>query len=182
LLAYETLFHAKDHSASREPVNGRTLTQCLAMTDAAVRLVRLPLPITTDGRTGFVYTICGSPVHKRKTTSVRMDRYALGWCGVMKFDAWVRDHLPRCRAGVAGAVKPWPTKQPPARSGPNVRAGIACHGRAGMQSDQALGPYPNLLKTESGRGYRLLGGWTVRRLYAAKPQPVSSACVTANRR
>ena len=34
---------------------------------------------------------------------------------------------------------------------------------------KALGPYRNLLKTESGRGYRLLGDWTVRRHDAAKP-------------
>ena len=34
---------------------------------------------------------------------------------------------------------------------------------------KALGPYRNLLKTESGRGYRLLGGWSVRRHDAAKP-------------
>src|SRR3984885_10916369 len=27
---------------------------------------------------------------------------------------------------------------------------------------KALGPYRNLLKTESGRGYRLLGSWTVQ--------------------
>jgi predicted ATPase/DNA-binding winged helix-turn-helix (wHTH) protein len=34
---------------------------------------------------------------------------------------------------------------------------------------KALGPYRGLLKTESGRGYRLVGDWTVRRLDAAKP-------------
>ena len=34
---------------------------------------------------------------------------------------------------------------------------------------KALGPYRNLLKTESGRGYRLLGDWSVRRLEAAEP-------------
>ena len=34
---------------------------------------------------------------------------------------------------------------------------------------KALGPYRNLLKTESGRGYRLLGDWSVRRHEAAKP-------------
>ncbi len=34
---------------------------------------------------------------------------------------------------------------------------------------KALGPYRSLLKTESGRGYRLLGDWTVRRHAAAKP-------------
>ncbi len=34
---------------------------------------------------------------------------------------------------------------------------------------KALGPYRNLLKTESRRGYRLLGDWTVRRHDAAKP-------------
>src|SRR6516162_4150934 len=28
---------------------------------------------------------------------------------------------------------------------------------------KALGPYRGLLKTESGRGYRLVGDWTVRR-------------------
>ena len=33
---------------------------------------------------------------------------------------------------------------------------------------KALGPYRNLLKTESGRGYRLLGDWSVRRHDAAK--------------
>jgi DNA-binding winged helix-turn-helix (wHTH) protein len=34
---------------------------------------------------------------------------------------------------------------------------------------KALGPYRGLLKTESRRGYRLLGDWTVRRDAAAKP-------------
>ena len=34
---------------------------------------------------------------------------------------------------------------------------------------KALGPYRNLLKTEAGRGYRLLGDWSVRRHEAAKP-------------
>jgi predicted ATPase/DNA-binding winged helix-turn-helix (wHTH) protein len=34
---------------------------------------------------------------------------------------------------------------------------------------RALGPYRGLLKTESRRGYRLLGDWTVRRRDAAKP-------------
>jgi predicted ATPase/DNA-binding winged helix-turn-helix (wHTH) protein len=34
---------------------------------------------------------------------------------------------------------------------------------------KALGPYRSLLKTVSGRGYRLLGDWTVRRHDAAKP-------------
>ncbi len=34
---------------------------------------------------------------------------------------------------------------------------------------KALGPYRGLLKTESRRGYRLLGEWTVRRHDAAKP-------------
>src|SRR5580658_778276 len=34
---------------------------------------------------------------------------------------------------------------------------------------KALGPYRNLLKTESGRGYRLLGDWTVRHQETAKP-------------
>src|SRR5262249_35746664 len=35
---------------------------------------------------------------------------------------------------------------------------------------KALGPYRSLLKTESRRGYRLLGDWTVRRRDAVKPQ------------
>jgi non-specific serine/threonine protein kinase len=34
---------------------------------------------------------------------------------------------------------------------------------------KALGPYRSLLKTESGRGYRLLGDWTVRRQDAVAP-------------
>src|SRR5262249_44871632 len=34
---------------------------------------------------------------------------------------------------------------------------------------KALGPYRGLLKTESRRGYRLLGDWTVRHYDAAKP-------------
>ena len=34
---------------------------------------------------------------------------------------------------------------------------------------RALGPYRGLLKTESRRGYRLLGEWTVRRPDAARP-------------
>src|ERR1700679_1802722 len=34
---------------------------------------------------------------------------------------------------------------------------------------KALGPNRSLLKTESGRGYRLLGDWTVRRQGAAAP-------------
>ncbi len=34
---------------------------------------------------------------------------------------------------------------------------------------KALGPYRGLLKTESGRGYRLLGDWTLRSRVAAKP-------------
>src|SRR5499427_1970972 len=34
---------------------------------------------------------------------------------------------------------------------------------------RALGPYRSLLKTESRRGYRLLGDWTVRRRDAARP-------------
>lgn len=38
-----------------------------------------------------------------------------------------------------------------------------------MAVRKALGPYRNLLKTESGRGYRLLGDWTVRHHDAAKP-------------
>jgi predicted ATPase/DNA-binding winged helix-turn-helix (wHTH) protein len=37
-----------------------------------------------------------------------------------------------------------------------------------MAIRKALGPYRNLLKTESGRGYRLLGDWSVRRQDAAK--------------
>jgi hypothetical protein len=36
---------------------------------------------------------------------------------------------------------------------------------------KALGPYRNLLKTESGRGYRLLGNWTVRRQDTLRPPP-----------
>ena len=36
---------------------------------------------------------------------------------------------------------------------------------------KALGPYRGLLKTEPGRGYRLLGDWTVRR-HDAAPAPV----------
>src|SRR5579863_391328 len=31
-----------------------------------------------------------------------------------------------------------------------------------MAVRKALGPYRSLLKTESGRGYRLVGDWTVR--------------------
>src|SRR5271154_3109573 len=34
---------------------------------------------------------------------------------------------------------------------------------------KALGPYRGLLKTESRRGYRLLGRWSVRHHDAAKP-------------
>jgi predicted ATPase/DNA-binding winged helix-turn-helix (wHTH) protein len=34
---------------------------------------------------------------------------------------------------------------------------------------KALGPYRNLLKTESGRGFRLLGDWTVQHHDAARP-------------
>src|SRR5258708_27504675 len=34
---------------------------------------------------------------------------------------------------------------------------------------KALGPYRSLLKTEFGRGYRLLGDWTVRHRDEAKP-------------
>jgi DNA-binding winged helix-turn-helix (wHTH) protein len=34
---------------------------------------------------------------------------------------------------------------------------------------KSLGPYRNWLKTESGRGHRLLGGWSVRWHDAAKP-------------
>src|SRR5215467_11011655 len=34
---------------------------------------------------------------------------------------------------------------------------------------KALGPYRNLLKTESRRGYRLLGDWNVRSRDAAQP-------------
>ncbi len=35
---------------------------------------------------------------------------------------------------------------------------------------KALGPYRGLLKTESGRGYRLLGSWTVQHHPASTPQ------------
>ena len=35
---------------------------------------------------------------------------------------------------------------------------------------KALGPYRSLLKTEFGRGYRLLGDWTVRHRDEAKPR------------
>jgi len=38
-----------------------------------------------------------------------------------------------------------------------------------MAIRKALGPYRNLLKTESGRGYRLLGHWAVSRHDAARP-------------
>jgi non-specific serine/threonine protein kinase len=38
-----------------------------------------------------------------------------------------------------------------------------------MAIRKALGPYRNLLKTESRRGYRLLGDWIVRRHDAARP-------------
>jgi len=38
-----------------------------------------------------------------------------------------------------------------------------------MAVRKALGPYRNLLKTESGRGFRLLGDWTVSRHDAARP-------------
>jgi len=38
-----------------------------------------------------------------------------------------------------------------------------------MAVRKALGPYRNLLKTESGRGYRLLGDWSVRRQDATRP-------------
>ena len=38
-----------------------------------------------------------------------------------------------------------------------------------MAVRKALGPYRSLLKTVSGRGYRLLGDWTVSRHDAAKP-------------
>jgi predicted ATPase/DNA-binding winged helix-turn-helix (wHTH) protein len=38
---------------------------------------------------------------------------------------------------------------------------------------KALGPYRGLLKTESRRGYRLLGDWTVRRHATAKPLALS---------
>ena len=41
---------------------------------------------------------------------------------------------------------------------------------------KALGPYRSLLKTESGRGYRLLGDWTVRRHDAARPRSAPSGC------
>jgi predicted ATPase/DNA-binding winged helix-turn-helix (wHTH) protein len=58
---------------------------------------------------------------------------------------------------------------------------------------KALGPYRNLLKTESGRGYRLLGDWSVRRHEAAGPpvgpqrmrvdgeSPVTNFAVTVTR-
>ncbi len=57
---------------------------------------------------------------------------------------------------------------------------------------KALGPYRNLLKTVSGRGYRLIGDWTVRRHDAAKSpvgvqrmrsgaSPVSNFPVTVTR-
>src|ERR1700759_1016461 len=36
---------------------------------------------------------------------------------------------------------------------------------------KALGPYRGLLKTESRRGYRLLGDWTVRRHDASRRPP-----------
>ena len=38
-----------------------------------------------------------------------------------------------------------------------------------MAVRKALGPYRSLLKTESGRGYRLLGDWAAQRHVAAKP-------------
>ena len=38
-----------------------------------------------------------------------------------------------------------------------------------MASHKALGPFRTLLRTESGRGYRLFGDWTVRRHDAAAP-------------
>ena len=41
---------------------------------------------------------------------------------------------------------------------------------------KALGPYRSLLKTESGRGYRLLGDWTVRHQDAARPRSACSGC------
>ena len=50
-----------------------------------------------------------------------------------------------------------------------------------MAVRKALGPYRNLLKTESRRGYRLLGDWTVRRHDAAKP-PVGRAADAGRRR
>jgi DNA-binding winged helix-turn-helix (wHTH) protein len=34
---------------------------------------------------------------------------------------------------------------------------------------KALGPYRSLLKTVSGRGYRLLGDWSVQRQEATRP-------------
>jgi predicted ATPase/DNA-binding winged helix-turn-helix (wHTH) protein len=44
---------------------------------------------------------------------------------------------------------------------------------------KALGPYRNLLKTETSRGYRLLGNWTVRPHDAARPprglQPIAGS-------
>ena len=44
---------------------------------------------------------------------------------------------------------------------------------------KALGPYRGLLKTESGRGYRLLGDWTVRRHDGAEPLDRRQMRVTA---
>lgn len=38
-----------------------------------------------------------------------------------------------------------------------------------MSLRKALGPHRSLLKTESGRGYRLLGGWAVKRHEATRP-------------
>ena len=51
---------------------------------------------------------------------------------------------------------------------------------------KALGPYRDLLKTESGRGYRLLGNWTVRHpaatttIAAAQPAPVARQAPATN--
>jgi len=53
-----------------------------------------------------------------------------------------------------------------------------------MAVRKALGPYRNLLKTESGRGYRLLGEWTARdqgpRIAAPKQLRVSEATSEIN--
>jgi predicted ATPase/DNA-binding winged helix-turn-helix (wHTH) protein len=44
---------------------------------------------------------------------------------------------------------------------------------------KALGPYRDLLKTDSRRGYRLLGDWTVHRLDAATPALASQQMLVA---
>jgi DNA-binding winged helix-turn-helix (wHTH) protein len=41
---------------------------------------------------------------------------------------------------------------------------------------KALGPYRGLLKTESGRGYRLLGSWTVSITVRRRRQSPSNSC------